>query len=116
VSAPEEEPPPTPEKPAADFRATREKLRNQLREGKLDNRTVEIDVREKMFPTFEIISGSGLEEMDINVKDMLPGFSEAAPQAGDEGPGAPSTSSRRKTEARRHGRRSGARRSSAPSR
>jgi ATP-dependent HslUV protease ATP-binding subunit HslU len=62
------------DKPAADFRATREKLRNQLREGKLDNRTVEIEVREKMFPTFEIISGSGMEEMDINVKDMLPGL------------------------------------------
>jgi ATP-dependent HslUV protease ATP-binding subunit HslU len=62
------------EKPAADFRATREKLRSQLREGKLDNRTVEVDVREKMFPTFEIISGGGMEEMDINVKDMLPGL------------------------------------------
>jgi ATP-dependent HslUV protease ATP-binding subunit HslU len=74
VSAPEDAPGPPPEKPAADFRATREKLRNQLREGKLDNRTVEIDVREKMFPTFEIISGAGMEEMDINVKDMLPGL------------------------------------------
>jgi len=74
VSAPEEASGSTPEKPASDFRATREKLRNHLREGKLDNRTVEIEVREKMFPTFEIISGSGMEEMDINVKDMLPGL------------------------------------------
>ena len=74
VKAEEEASGPSPEKPASDFRATREKLRNQLREGKLDNRTVEIDVREKMFPTFEIISGSGMEEMDINVKDMLPGL------------------------------------------
>jgi len=74
VSGPEEAPGPTPEKPASDFRATREKLRNQLREGKLDNRSVEIEVREKMFPTFEIISGTGMEEMDINVKDMLPGL------------------------------------------
>jgi ATP-dependent HslUV protease ATP-binding subunit HslU len=74
VAAPEEASGPTTEKPASDFRATREKLRNQLREGKLDNRTVEIEVREKMFPTFEIISGSGMEEMDINVKDMLPGL------------------------------------------
>jgi len=73
-SAPEEVPGPAPEKPATDFRATREKLRNQLREGKLDNRAVEVDVREKMFPTFEIISGTGMEEMDINVKDMLPGL------------------------------------------
>jgi ATP-dependent HslUV protease ATP-binding subunit HslU len=74
ASGPEEIPPPAAEKPASDFRATREKLRNQLREGKLDHRSVEIDVREKMFPTFEIISGSGMEEMDINVKDMLPGL------------------------------------------
>jgi ATP-dependent HslUV protease ATP-binding subunit HslU len=60
--------------PATDFRATREKLRNQLREGKLDNRTVEIEVRERSFPTFEIISGGGVEEMDVNLKDMLPGL------------------------------------------
>jgi ATP-dependent HslUV protease ATP-binding subunit HslU len=51
---------------------TREKLRQQLREGKLDERIVEIDVREKSFPAFEIISNQGIEEMDINVKDMLP--------------------------------------------
>lgn len=51
---------------------TREKLRQQLREGKLDDRTVEIDVRERNFPSFEIISNQGVEEMDINVKDMLP--------------------------------------------
>ncbi len=51
---------------------TREKLRQQLREGKLDERLVEIDVREKSFPAFEIISNQGVEEMDINVKDMLP--------------------------------------------
>ncbi|MFB3915857.1 MAG: ATP-dependent protease ATPase subunit HslU [Terriglobales bacterium] len=51
---------------------TREKLRQQLREGKLDDRLVEIEVREKSFPAFEIISNQGVEEMDINVKDMLP--------------------------------------------
>jgi ATP-dependent HslUV protease ATP-binding subunit HslU len=51
---------------------TREKLRQQLREGKLDERMVELDVREKSFPAFEIISNQGVEEMDINVKDMLP--------------------------------------------
>src|SRR5512135_849079 len=51
---------------------TREKLRQQLREGKLDDRVVELDVREKSFPAFEIISNQGIEEMDINVKDMLP--------------------------------------------
>jgi ATP-dependent HslUV protease ATP-binding subunit HslU len=51
---------------------TREKLRQQLREGKLDDRTVEIDVREGNFPSFEIISNQGVEEMDVNIKDMLP--------------------------------------------
>jgi ATP-dependent HslUV protease ATP-binding subunit HslU len=51
---------------------TREKLRQQLREGKLDDRIVEIDVRERSFPAFEIISNQGAEEMDINIKDMLP--------------------------------------------
>ena len=53
---------------------TREKLRAQLREGKLDDRNVEVDVRERNFPSFEIISSQGVEEMDINVKDMLPGL------------------------------------------
>jgi ATP-dependent HslUV protease ATP-binding subunit HslU len=51
---------------------TREKLRQQLREGKLDDRTVEIEVRERNFPSFEIISNQGVEEMDVNIKDMLP--------------------------------------------
>src|SRR5678815_1800283 len=51
---------------------TREKLRQQLREGKLDDRTVEIETRERNFPSFEIISNQGVEEMDINMKDMLP--------------------------------------------
>ncbi|MBV8114377.1 MAG: ATP-dependent protease ATPase subunit HslU [Silvibacterium sp.] len=51
---------------------TREKLRQQFREGKLDDRTVEIDVRERNTPSFEIISNQGVEEMDINLKDVLP--------------------------------------------
>jgi ATP-dependent HslUV protease ATP-binding subunit HslU len=51
---------------------TREKLRQQLREGKLDDRTVEIDVRERNFPSFEIMTNQGMEEMDVNLKDMLP--------------------------------------------
>ena len=54
------------------YSRTREKLRQQLREGKLDDRTVEIDVRERNFPSFEIISNQGVEEMDVNIKDMLP--------------------------------------------
>jgi ATP-dependent HslUV protease ATP-binding subunit HslU len=51
---------------------TREKLRQQLREGALDERIVELDVRERSTPAFEIISNQGVEEMDINIKDMLP--------------------------------------------
>jgi ATP-dependent HslUV protease ATP-binding subunit HslU len=51
---------------------TREKFRQQLREGKLDERIVELDVREKSMPAFEIISNQGVEEMDVNIKDMLP--------------------------------------------
>ena len=51
---------------------TREKLRQQLREGKLDERMVEIDVRERNFPSFEILTNQGVEEMDVNIKDMLP--------------------------------------------
>src|SRR5258708_16978008 len=54
------------------YSRTREKLRQQLREGKLDDRTVEIDTRERNFPSFEIISNQGVEEMDVNLKDMLP--------------------------------------------
>jgi ATP-dependent HslUV protease ATP-binding subunit HslU len=54
------------------YSRTREKLRQQLREGRLDDRTVEIDVRERNFPSFEIISNQGVEEMDVNIKDMLP--------------------------------------------
>jgi ATP-dependent HslUV protease ATP-binding subunit HslU len=51
---------------------TREKLRQQLREGKLDERMVELDVREKSMPAFEIITNQGTEEMGVNMKDMLP--------------------------------------------
>jgi ATP-dependent HslUV protease ATP-binding subunit HslU len=53
---------------------TRERFRDQLRAGRLDARVVEIDVREKSFPSFEIIAGSSVEEVDINLKDMLPGL------------------------------------------
>jgi ATP-dependent HslUV protease ATP-binding subunit HslU len=54
------------------YSRTREKLRQQLREGKLDERMVEIEVRERNFPSFEIITNQGVEEMDVNVRDMLP--------------------------------------------
>jgi ATP-dependent HslUV protease ATP-binding subunit HslU len=53
---------------------TREKLRAQLREGKLDQRMVDIEVRERSMPSFEIISNQGVEEMEGNLKDMLSGM------------------------------------------
>jgi ATP-dependent HslUV protease ATP-binding subunit HslU len=53
------------------FQRTREKLRTQLRSGKLDNRLIEIEVREKNFPVIELAGPQGVEEMGINMKDML---------------------------------------------
>ena len=53
---------------------TREKLRAQLREGKLDARMVEVDVRERAMPSFEIMSNQGAEEMDTNLREMLSGM------------------------------------------
>jgi len=51
--------------------STREKLRRLLRKGKLDERYVELEVTDKTFPLIEIFSGAGLEEMDINVKEIF---------------------------------------------
>src|ERR1700743_3334188 len=59
--------------PTESTERTREKLREKLRAGKLDDRMVEIDVKERG-PTFEVSSASGLEEMDISLKDVLPGL------------------------------------------
>ena len=53
---------------------TRERFREQLHAGHLDTRVVEIDAREKAFPSLEIVAGSSIEEIDINLKDMLPGL------------------------------------------
>ena len=64
------EPPPSGEH----TRRTREKFREQLRAGQLDERVVELDARERSMPSFEVISGSSIEEIDINVKEMLPGL------------------------------------------
>ena len=74
-------PPPRPTAPDEDGAApqnqvqqTRERFREQLRAGRLDTRIVEMDVREKSFPSFEIIAGSSIEEVDVNLKDMMPGL------------------------------------------
>jgi ATP-dependent HslUV protease ATP-binding subunit HslU len=54
---------------------TRERLREQLREGRFDDRVVEIEVREKGgFPSLEIITGANVEEVEFNLKDMMPGL------------------------------------------
>jgi ATP-dependent HslUV protease ATP-binding subunit HslU len=65
VGAPAEEQPQT---------ETREKLGSWLDEGRLDEREVELDVKEQSYPSFEIFSAQGVEEMGVNVKDMLPGL------------------------------------------
>ena len=52
---------------------TREKLRRGLREGRFDDRMVELDIRERSTP-IEIVTNTGVEEMDINLRDMLPGL------------------------------------------
>ncbi|PYQ30801.1 MAG: HslU--HslV peptidase ATPase subunit [Acidobacteria bacterium] len=53
---------------------TREKLGRWLDEGKLDEREIEVEVKEQQFPSFEIFTPQGVEEMGVNVKDMLPGL------------------------------------------
>ena len=57
---------------AESYARTREKLRQQFREGKLDDRMVELETRERNTPQFGIISNQNLEEMDMSIKDMLP--------------------------------------------
>ncbi|HLH05500.1 MAG TPA: ATP-dependent protease ATPase subunit HslU [Bryobacteraceae bacterium] len=64
--------PPQPEG-AESVERTREKLREKLRAGKLDDRMVEVDVKERG-PTFEVSTNGNLEEMDINLKDVIPGL------------------------------------------
>jgi ATP-dependent HslUV protease ATP-binding subunit HslU len=54
------------------YQRSREKLRLQFREGKLDDRQVELDVRDRGTPQFGIISNQNLEDMEMNLKDMLP--------------------------------------------
>ena len=53
---------------------TREKLREQLRAGKLDTKTVEVDVTQRAMPSFEVIAGSSVEEIGVNLRDMIPGM------------------------------------------
>ncbi|MEO8033099.1 MAG: ATP-dependent protease ATPase subunit HslU [Acidobacteriota bacterium] len=65
VATPGTEPSPT---------ETRDKLGRWLDEGKLEEREIELDVKEQGFPSLEIFSAQGVEEMGINMKDMMPGL------------------------------------------
>jgi ATP-dependent HslUV protease ATP-binding subunit HslU len=66
-------PPAEPAEASESIERTREKLREKLRAGKLDDRMVEVDVKERG-PTFEVSTAGGMEDMDINLKDVLPGL------------------------------------------
>jgi len=61
-------------KDATEQSSTREKIRKMLREGKLDNRYIDLEMAERSMPVVEIFSSAGLEEMDINLKDMFGGM------------------------------------------
>src|SRR5512142_3404489 len=63
-----------PALPDTEGEETRQRLRQLLRDGKLEDRLVEVEVADKTFPSFEIVTNQGVEEMDINVKEMLPGL------------------------------------------
>jgi ATP-dependent HslUV protease ATP-binding subunit HslU len=66
-----------PEAPGAQrepLLATRERLRAQLRDGHFETRTVEVDVPERTVPAFQILGAQGVEEMDVAIRDMLPGL------------------------------------------
>jgi ATP-dependent HslUV protease ATP-binding subunit HslU len=66
---------PEPAPPSRDpARSTRDKLRDQLRAGLLDSRTVEVDAPEKGFSGLQVLTNQGVEEMDLNLREMLPGL------------------------------------------
>jgi ATP-dependent HslUV protease ATP-binding subunit HslU len=55
-------------------RATRERLREQLRAGRLDAKTVEVETRDRTMPSFELVTGTSIEEIGVNLRDMMPGM------------------------------------------
>jgi ATP-dependent HslUV protease ATP-binding subunit HslU len=54
--------------------STREKLREQLRAGRLDDKILEVEVRDRSTPMFEITAGSSMEEIGVNLREMMPGM------------------------------------------
>jgi ATP-dependent HslUV protease ATP-binding subunit HslU len=69
-SAPDED----PGRVRDDMSSTRQRFREQLRDGRLDDRMVEIDVQEKSFPSVELIAGNSMEDIGVNLRDMMPGL------------------------------------------
>jgi ATP-dependent HslUV protease ATP-binding subunit HslU len=65
---------PEPEESDDELAATREKFRDKLRSGALDHRKVEIEVDETSYPSLEMFTPQGVEEVGLNIKDMLPGI------------------------------------------
>jgi len=63
-----------PQEDAVQFQQTREKLRKQLREGVLEDRQIEIEIKERMSSPFEIFSNAGVEEIGIQIQEFIPGF------------------------------------------
>ena len=57
--------------PDASRETTKDKLRQQLRAGRLDERLVELEMQQQSMPMIEVLSGQGMEEMGIHLKDML---------------------------------------------
>ena len=57
--------------PDASRETTKDKLRAQLRAGRLDDRLVELETQQQAMPMIEVLSGQGMEEMGIHLKDML---------------------------------------------
>ena len=54
--------------------STRERLREQLHAGKLDSKTLDVETRDRSMPSFELIQGSSMEEIGVNLRDMMPGM------------------------------------------
>jgi len=72
-------PPPRRREPGVEedlpaFEETREKFRKQLRDGLLEDRLIEIDVRERSSAPFEVLSGSGMEDLGIQIQELMPGL------------------------------------------
>ncbi|NTU51150.1 MAG: ATP-dependent protease ATPase subunit HslU [Candidatus Aminicenantes bacterium] len=63
-----------PDEEESSFRETREKLRVQLRAGLLDERMVELEVKERTAPSLDVVSNGGIEDIGFQIQELLPGF------------------------------------------